>query len=104
MGFVFFFFEIPIVGIVLALTLVLGIDVGWLCRWIGSYCAVIGVIFFLWFPFLFKPWKKYADLGWGSTIFLMVFVVLFLVIPGQEVYKVGVGMGDKVLMELLLGR
>lgn len=104
MGVIIFFFEIPIVGIVLALTLVLGIDVGWLCRWIGSYWAAAGVVVTIMIEFMLKPWSKYADHGWGFTITMVVIMILFFVFPGQEVYKVGVGLGDKVLMELLLGR
>lgn len=104
MGVVIYIFEIPVVGIVLALALVLGIDIGWLCRWVGSFWAACGAISSLMMPFMFKPWSKYPDAGWGFTITLMVLLILLFVIPGLEVYKVGVGMGDKILMELILGR
>lgn len=36
---------------------------------------------------------------WGIRIAMAVVLVLLLAIPGWEVYKVGIGMGDKMLAD-----
>lgn len=104
MGIIIYFFEIPIVGIIMLLAPLLGIDVGWLCRWIGSMWAVVGSIVALWCLIGGEPWSSKEDRNWFFRIIMIIVLVIMFTIPGVEVYKVGVGMGDKKLIEMLLGR
>ena len=101
---VIYFFEIPIVAIVMLLMLVCRIEPGLICRYAGSMWAVCGVFVALWVLIGGEPWSSKEEPNRGFRIFLIILMVLMFVIPGWEVYKVGVGMGDKMLIDLLLGR
>lgn len=103
MSIVIYFFEIPLIAIVMLLILVSGVEPGLICRYAGSMTAVLGALMTLFFLRGKEPGCS-ERMGWGTRIFMMVLMIVLFVIPGWEVYKVGVGMGDKMLIELLLGR
>lgn len=102
---IIYFFEIPIVAIVMLMLLLGGINVGEACRFVGSFWAACGGVMALWFLLGGYPiiQKTKDDKAWGIRIFLIAAMVLLFVIPGWNVYRYGVGLGDNKLIELLLG-
>lgn len=103
---VIYIFEIPIVAIVMLGILIGGIEPGEICRNLGIAWGGAGALMSLWFLLGGYPMihTTKEDRCWGIRIFLIAAMVLLFVLPGWEVYKVGLGMGDKMLMDLILGR
>ncbi|MBE6951595.1 MAG: hypothetical protein E7451_09705 [Ruminococcaceae bacterium] len=101
---IIYIFEIPVVVLVMIMILIGGIEPGEICRMAGGICGGGGALVALWlllggYPVVYKTKENKA---WGIRLFLIAAMVLLFVIPGWEVYKVGVGMGDSRLAELLL--
>ena len=103
MSVVIYIFEIPIVAIVMLLILISGIEPGLICEYAGSMCAVLGGGMTLFFLIGREPGSS-ERMSLGIRIFMMALMIVMFVIPGIEIYKVGVGMGDTKLIELILGR
>lgn len=103
---IIYIFEIPILAIVMAMILIGGIEPGEVCRFAGGFWCACGAVTALWFLLGGYPVieKTKENKAWGIRIFLTAAMLLLFVIPGWEVYKVGIGMGDKMLVDLILGR
>ena len=101
---IIYFFEFPIIALVMLMTVVLGIEPGPICLVAGAAWGIVGIGMTIWALIGGPWWETKTDRNWGLRIFTIVFMILFAVIPGWNIFQIGLGMGDKMLLELILGR